>query len=443
MPTSTRISVFGLGYVGTVSAGCFAQLGFDVIGVDIDPSKVELLASGRAPLLEEGLNALIAEQHAAGRLHATDNVEEAVHSSRVSLVCVGTPSAPNGDLDLSYVTRVCEQIGTALKTRSATEQHVVVIRSTVLPGAVQNLLIPTLEKSSGLRAGKDFGVAQNPEFLREGTAIHDFFNPPKTVIGATDEPAAQAVAELYKSIDAPLIITSLGAASMVKYADNAFHAAKITFGNEIGQLCRKLQIDSHEVMEIFCQDRKLNISPVYLKPGFAFGGSCLPKDVRAIVYQARQLDIELPMLANLLPSNRLQIEHLVDELMPFRRSGIGLLGLCFKPGTDDLRESPMVTVVETLLGRGAKIRIHDPSLDLDKLVGANLRYITNEIPHIASLLEDQPDQVVANSKAIVVAHNTPTFREAASKTTAEQTIFDLVRLPDHQWLPGKYVGVCW
>lgn len=439
------ISIFGLGYVGAVSAGCFADMGLEVIGVDIDETKSDSLNRGASPVLEQGLETLIAEQHKAGRIRATRDVDEAVLESDVSLVCVGTPSAANGSLNLEYAERVCEQIGEALSRKLAKNGafHVVVIRSTVLPGTVEERLIPILEKTSGKKAGEDFGVAQNPEFLREGTAIHDFFHPPKTVIGADCARTAKVVSGLYSKIDAPLFVTTIGVASVVKYADNAFHAVKITFGNEIGQFCKALGIDSHEVMRIFCEDRKLNISPAYLKPGFAFGGSCLPKDVRALLYRARTLDLELPLMSGLLPSNRNQVESLIEQLKPFHRDGIGLLGLSFKPGTDDLRESPIVALAEALLGKGADIQIHDPNLRLSSLVGSNLRFIMGEIPHLGKLLKETPEPVIRASAAIVVSHNTDVFREAVMLTRPDQVVFDLVRLPNADRIPARYVGLHW
>lgn len=445
MAQGRRLSIMGLGYVGSVSAGCLARLGHEVVGVDVDPVKVDLFASGRAPLLEPGLEALVAGQHAAGRLRATTDVEKAVFESEISLVCVGTPSEPSGRLDLTYVGRVCEQIGAALarKAERSDERHVVVIRSTALPTALDTTIIPALERHSGMRVGQGFGLALNPEFLREGTAIDDFFHPPKTVIGAFDEKTAEVVASLYEGIQAPVFTTEPGVASLVKYADNAFHATKITFANEVGRFCRRLGVDSHEVMRIFCEDRKLNISPAYLKPGFAFGGSCLPKDLRAIAQQARHMDLNLPMLSHVMESNRVQVEQLVEELVAYRQEGIGVLGLSFKPDTDDLRESPLVTVVESLIGRGAAIRIHDPSLNLEKLVGSNLRYIQTEIPHIASLLSDSIEEVVRSAKAVVVSHNTPTFAAAAEGLRKDQVVFDLARLPNKDRIASAYVGVSW
>ncbi|MCG8406844.1 MAG: UDP-glucose/GDP-mannose dehydrogenase family protein [Phycisphaerales bacterium] len=441
----TRISILGLGYVGAVSAACFAKLGFEIIGVDIDANKSERLNRGDAPVLEHGLTELVAEQHRAGRIQATTDALAAVLGSDISLVCVGTPSAANGSLNMDYVERVCGQIGEALGQKLSKNEgyHVVVIRSTVLPGTVEERLIPILENASGKRVGVDFGVVQNPEFLREGTAIQDFFHPPKTVIGANDEKSGQFVSRLYEKIDAPLFVTDIGVASVVKYADNAFHAVKITFGNEIGRFCKKLGIDSHEVMQIFCEDRKLNISPAYLRPGFAFGGSCLPKDLRALLYRGRNLDLEFPFLSGLLPSNKLQIETLVEELKPYRHDGVGFLGLSFKPGTDDLRESPIVSVAEALLGKGAEVRIHDPNLVISALVGSNLRYIMSEIPHLGNLLKESPEPVIRASQAIVVSHNTELFQRAVLQTRPDQIVFDLVRLPNAEQIPARYVGLYW
>ncbi|MCZ6836381.1 MAG: UDP-glucose/GDP-mannose dehydrogenase family protein [Planctomycetota bacterium] len=443
--TDTTLSIFGLGYVGSVSAACFAKLGHRVIGVDVESHKVEALCNGRSPVLEEGLADLMRQEHAAGRLDATDDPERAVMESDISLVCVGTPSSKNGSLDMTYLNRVCEQIGEAMAKKLALPDsyHVVVIRSTVLPGTVEQYLVPILERASGKKAGVDFGVAQNPEFLREGSAIDDFFEPPKTVIGATDRRAADCTKSIYQGIDAPMFITSIGVASIVKYADNAFHAVKVTFGNEIGRFCKEQNVDSHEVMRIFCEDRKLNISPSYLTPGFAFGGSCLPKDIRALLYGAKRVDLELPLMGSLLRSNEKQIRALIDELMVYRHEGVGILGLSFKSGTDDLRESPMVQVVEALLGKGAEVRIHDPYLKLSELVGSNLRYIMTEIPHIGNLLKESAQDVIRPSKAIVVGHNTEVFQQALQQTRDDQIVFDLVRIPEAESIEAKYVGLYW
>ncbi|HET8676105.1 MAG TPA: UDP-glucose/GDP-mannose dehydrogenase family protein, partial [Blastocatellia bacterium] len=348
-----RLSIFGLGYVGCVSAACFTRDGRDVIGVDANQVKVEIINSGRSPIVEPGIEDLIRRGVESGRLRATTNAEQAVHSSDVSLVCVGTPSHNNGSLDLSYVERVCHEIGEALHTKL--DFHIVAIRSTMLPGSVESTVIPALESGSGKKAGRDFKVAINPEFLREGSSISDFANPPFTLIGADDEDTAAIMSRLYSHIDAPVITMAIKEAEMVKYACNCFHALKITFANEIGNICKAMDIDSHKVMDAFCKDTKLNLSAYYLKPGFAFGGSCLPKDLRAITYKAKQLDVEAAMLNSILVSNRQQVERAVEMVLGTGRKRVGVLGLSFKSGTDDLRESPMVSLIETLIGKGLKL----------------------------------------------------------------------------------------
>ena len=379
-----KISIFGLGYVGAVLTGCLAKDGHHVIGVDTDGSKVELINRGQSSIIEKDLEPLIAIGVKAGHVRATTDQEAAVLETDMSLICVGTPSSRHGDLDLTFVTRVCENIGKALQRKKS--YHFVVVRSTMLPGSVRGTVIPSLERSSGKKAGKDFGVAINPEFLRESTAVYDFYNPPKTVIGALTERDADAVAELYKNLSAPMIKTRIETAEMVKYVDNVFHALKITFANEIGGICKPLGVDAHEVMEIFCQDRKLNLSPAYLKPGFAFGGSCLPKDLRAITRLARAKDVVVPLLDSLTVSNEQRIRdafHLIQE-KGLRR--IGVMGFAFKAGTDELRESPLVTLAEMLLGKGYDLKLYDSSVSLARLVGANRRYIEEHIPHFSRLM---------------------------------------------------------
>lgn len=378
---SSKVSVFGLGYVGCVSAACFAREGHDVVGVDVSQSKVDLINKGVATIVEHGITELVAEMHGAGRLRATTSVEEAVLATDISLVCVGTPSAANGSLDLSYVERVSEQIGAVLRQKPG-RRHVVVIRSTVLPGSTQDLVVPALERSSGMKAGEGFGVSMNPEFLREGTSIKDFYDPPFTVIGADEELTAKAVSALYGTVDAPVHVVAVRVAEMLKYACNSFHGVKVGFANEIGNICKALNVDSHEVMRLFCLDTKLNISPYYLKPGFAFGGSCLPKDLRAITYKGRQLDVPTPMLAATLESNQYQIDRACDMILATGSRRVGVLGLAFKAGTDDMRESPMVTVVERLIGKGIQLAIFDREVSASRLVGANKEYIEREIPHI-------------------------------------------------------------
>ncbi len=437
-----KISVFGLGYVGAVSAGCFCKLGHEVIGVDVLEVKRQKIAAGESPVIEPEIDELIATAHKQGQLTATDDVAAAILGSDVSLVCVGTPSRRDGSLNLDYVQRVCEQIGAALKDHKG--YHVVTIRSTMLPGAAEDVAIPALERASGGRVGKDFGFCVNPEFLREGSAVKDFFGPPKTVIGTRDTRSGELVAKLYADIDAPLFITEIPVAAAIKYADNMFHAMKVVFGNEVGTFCRSLGIDSHKVMDIVCADTKLNISPVYLKPGFAFGGSCLPKDLRAVLDRARRSAISLPMLSSLLPSNELHVRRFVDEIVGRGKKKVGVLGLAFKAGTDDLRESPIVTVVEALIGKGYDLQIFDRNVALAAMVGANKQYIMDEIPHISSLLRDDINQVIDDSEIVVIANSDPGFRDALLARGHDKIVFDLVRLFSPEQPAGcDYNGICW
>jgi GDP-mannose 6-dehydrogenase len=437
-----RLSVFGIGYVGCVSAACFARAGHEVIGVDVNPTKVEIINSGRSPIVETGINELIAEVVAAGRLRATTCSFEAIRDSDFSLVCVGTPSNTNGSLDLRHVKSVCEEIGAALKNKE--ERHTIVLRSTMLPGTVENLVIPALEESSGKLAGKDFGVCINPEFLREGSSLKDFYAPPFTLIGADDAETANLVRALYGDIDAPLFVTPLKTAEMVKYACNCFHALKVSFANEIGNICKAAGIDSHEVMNVFAQDTKLNLSAYYLTPGFAFGGSCLPKDLRAINYKAKQLDVEAPVLSAILPSNRLQIERAVEMVLQTGKKRVGILGFSFKAGTDDLRESPMVTLIETLIGKGLKLAIYDRDVSLAKLFGANKEYIEREIPHISQLMRGSVDEVLDESDVVVIGNKADEFRDIESRLKNGQVVLDLVRISDKTSSDEDfYQGICW
>jgi GDP-mannose 6-dehydrogenase len=434
-----QIAVFGLGYVGTVSAACLAADGHRVIGVDINPDKVASVSAGRSPIVEPGLEKLLEDTVAGGSLCATMSVDEAIEDSDVSLLCVGTPSRRNGSLDLTYLTRVCEQVGSSLRNHD--RYHVVVVRSTVLPGTTNDIFIPTLERASGLSYGSDFGVAVNPEFLREGTAINDFRHPPFTLVGHNHAVDAAGLAAMYGGIDAELVSTSIRVAEMIKYASNAWHALKICFANEVGSLCRELGIDSHDVMELFCRDAKLNLSSAYLKPGFAFGGSCLPKDVRALQYRAKELDVEMPVIQSILASNTRHLHRGIEEVLATGKKRIGLLGFSFKAGTDDLRESPMVILAETLLGKGMQLRIYDRSVSIARLVGANKSYINEQIPHLASLLCGTPEEAIASSDVIVVGNQSPEFGPALSKRTADQIVIDLVGLPA---LPAaRYHGICW
>lgn len=437
-----RVSVFGLGYVGSVSAASFAADGHQVVGVDVNADKVAAINAGRSPIVEPGLDDLLAQNVANGRLRATTDTADAVRDTEVSLLCVGTPSRRNGSLDLSYLERVSEQIGAAIRDKA--EYHVVVVRSTVLPGTTHGVVIPALERASGKTYGEGFGVSVNPEFLREGTALKDFRKPPLTLVGHNHAADASGTIALYQAIDAPLMSTSIRVAEMMKYTSNTWHALKVCFANEIGNLCKKLNVDSHEVMEIFCRDEKLNLSPYYLKPGFAFGGSCLPKDVRALQYRAKELDVELPMISHILPSNRLQIQTGLDQILETGKKKVGLLGFSFKAGTDDLRESPIVILAEALLGKGISLCIYDKSVSLAKLVGANKEYIEKQIPHLSSLLCNTIDEVIQQSEVIVVGNQSPEFVEALGQTRPDQIVIDLVRLPMYgALLPAEYRGICW
>jgi len=437
-----NVSVFGLGYVGSVSAATFADDGHTVIGVDVNPTKVEMLNAGQSPIVEPGLGELIESGVTAGRLRATTSASEAVSASDVSLISVATPSRRNGSLDLSHLTRVCEQVGEALRRKST--YHIVVIRSTVLPGTTHETVIPTIERASGKRYGTDFGVAVNPEFLREGSAVRDIKHPPLTLVGHNHAADAAGTIALYQGIDAPVVTSSIRVAEMIKYASNAWHALKVCFGNEIGNLCKRLDVDSHDVMEIFCKDDKLNLSPYYLKPGFAFGGSCLPKDVRALEYRAKELDLELPVLQSVLRSNQLQIQQALDQIIETGKKRIGLLGFSFKAGTDDLRESPMVILAETLLGKGYDVRIYDRNVLIARLTGSNKDYIEKQIPHLSRLLCESVDDVLNEADVIVIGNAGPEFGEALIRCRPDQTILDLVRVPvDRANVVADYRGICW
>jgi GDP-mannose 6-dehydrogenase len=437
-----NVSVFGLGYVGSVSAASFAADAHTVVGVDVNPDKVASLNEGRSPIVEKGLDDLIRDNAANGRLRATTSTRDAVEATDLSLICVGTPSRKNGSLDLTYLERVAEQIGEALRTKAG--YHVVVVRSTVLPGTTHDVVIPALERTSGKKYGTGFGVTVNPEFLREGTAIHDFRNPPLTLVGHNYKSDAEPTQGLYSKVDAPMVTTTIRTAEMIKYASNTWHALKVTFANEIGNLCKRLQIDSHEVMDIFCRDEKLNLSSYYMKPGFAFGGSCLPKDVRALQYRAKEVDLEMPVIQSILGSNQLQVQHAIEEIVDTGKKRVGLLGFSFKAGTDDLRESPIVILAEALLGKGYQLCIYDKNVSIARLVGANKEYINTQIPHLSSLLCESIDDVLNTSDVIVVGNAAPEFSDALSRTRPDQIILDLVRVktPRNE-IPGDYRGICW
>jgi GDP-mannose 6-dehydrogenase len=436
-----KISIFGLGYVGTVSAGCLASDGHEVIGVDPVHTKAELINHGRSPIVEADIAEIIASAVTDGRLRATAEAASAIQETELSFVCVGTPSQVNGNLDLRYIRRICEQIGEALKTKAA--RHTVVIRSTILPGTMHNLVIPTLEEFSKKKAGVDFGVCSNPEFLREGSAVKDFRSPPKTVIGELDQASGDVLAQLYDKLDAPLIRTDLATAEMIKYVDNTWHALKIGFANEIGNFCKAVEVDAHEVMKIFCQDRKLNISPAYLMPGFAFGGSCLPKDLRALSYQAKLRDLQLPILSAILPSNEMQIARGLQLITEKGHTRVGVLGFSFKAGTDDLRESPLIEVIERLLGKGYDLRIYDKNVNIAKLVGANRDFILNHIPHISKLMVADIDTVLNHAQTVVIGNKDPDFMTVPERLRDGQFLVDFVRIIDGRSKNGAYDGICW
>jgi GDP-mannose 6-dehydrogenase len=438
-----KLSVFGLGYVGSVSAASFAADGHTVVGVDVSPDKVTSLNEGRSPIVEKGLDELIRDNTQNGRLRATTSTKEAIDTTDLSLICVGTPSRKNGSLDLTYLERVCEQIGEALASKAS--YHVVVVRSTVLPGTTHGVVIPALERTSGKKYGAGFGVAVNPEFLREGTAIQDFRHPPMTLIGHNYTSDAQPTEALYAKVDADLVSTSIRTAEMIKYASNTWHALKVCFANEVGNLCKRLDIDSHEVMDIFCRDDKLNLSAYYLKPGFAFGGSCLPKDVRAMQYRAKEVDLEMPVIGAILGSNQLQIQHALEMIAETGSKRVGLLGFSFKAGTDDLRESPIVILAEALLGKGYQLCIYDRNVSIARLVGANRDYINKQIPHLSSLLSESLDDVIDKSDILVVGNGSPEFADALRRTRPEQKVIDLFRLKgiERKDIPAQYTGICW
>lgn len=437
------LSIFGLGYVGCVSAACFAARGHRIIGVDTNPQKTAFLRSGKSPVVEERIGDLTAEQVASGRLTVSDDPARAVLDSDITIVCVGTPSAPNGALSTEYLERATEQIATALATKDG--WHVVVYRSTMIPGTCEHNLIPILERISGKRVGIDFGVCVNPEFLREGSSVHDFLDPPKTVVGESDSRSGQIVTDLYDGLGGPRFRVPIAVAEMTKYVDNSFHALKVSFANEIGAVAASLGLDSHAVMDVFLADTKLNISPAYLRPGFAFGGSCLPKDVRAITHTARRNDVSVPVLESLLPSNDTHLRRALDVILSNGHRKVGVFGLSFKAGTDDLRESPMVELVERLIGKGYVVRIYDPNVALSRLIGANRAYIQERLPHIGELLTDSLAEIVDHADSYIVGSRDREVAAVIEGLDDQTLVLDLVRLPGAEELrkrPG-YVGIGW
>jgi GDP-mannose 6-dehydrogenase len=429
-----RISVFGLGYVGCVSAACLAAQGHEVVGVDVQQAKVELLNQGHATVIEDQLGHITRAAVRSGGLRATTNVAEALSSTDVCLVCVGTPSAANGSLSTAYLERVAHEIGTQIGQQE--DRQSVVFRSTMLPGTCENLLIPILEKASGLQAGLDFGVAVNPEYLREGSSVRDFHEPSKIVIGEVDTASGDIVAELYDGLPGEIFRVPIAVAEMTKYVDNAFHGLKVAFANEIGSICHALGLDSHYVMDIFLADRKLNISTAYLRPGFAFGGSCLPKDLRGLVYAARQADVAVPLLESVLPSNEHHVRRALELVTQIGKRRVGMFGLSFKAGTDDLRESPSVDLAERLIGKGYDVRIYDANVSLSHLLGANRKYVDTHLPHLRRLLTDSAEEVVEHAEVCVIGSQDATVYKAL-RSSGDRPIVDLVRAPDSAALRGR------
>jgi GDP-mannose 6-dehydrogenase len=419
-----RISIFGLGYVGCVSAARLAEAGHHVMGVDINRDKVAMVNAGNSPIVEPGLQELLHDVTASGQLRATQLPDDAIARSDMALVCVGTPGYANGRLDLTALLRVCDDIGRALRGRRT--EFTVVIRSTVLPGTTEKMLWPAILKG----AGRDFRksllrIAVNPEFMREGTALADFKRPPLTLAGCRDEYTAKMLHELYRSVEAPLVNTSIQTAEMLKYVSNAFHALKICFSNEIAEICDAMGVDAQEVMRIFRMDSKLNISEAYLRPGFAFGGSCLPKDVRALTYAAR--DIPIPVLNAVMPSNEARIRHALETILATRSRRIGVVGLSFKPGTDDLRESPMVALVEALIGKGCRIRVLDHNITIARLTGANRKFIEEGIPHISSLMCESAAAILDHAEVVVIGNRSEEADAVLAGLHSDQIVIDLAR----------------
>jgi len=436
-----KISIFGLGYVGCVSLGCLAKNGNQVIGVDLNKTKVDYINAGKSSIIEKEIVSIISQQYKLGSITATIDGSDAVKKSEISMICVGTPSTNNGHLDLSAIFKVAEEIGEGIRRKDSF--HVVIIRSTVMPGT-NNKIIKIIETNSGKINNEQFAVVSNPEFLREGTAVKDYYCPPYTLVGTGNDKAIQKLKKLYKDIDAPFIVTDSKIAELIKYVNNAFHAQKIIFANEIGNICKKIGVNSHELMKIFCMDTKLNISPYYLKPGFAYGGSCLPKDLKALNTIAHDHYLECPLLETIERSNAIQKKMVLDQIMQFEKDKIGILGLSFKGGTDDLRNSPIIDVIEILLGKGFDIKIYDNNVSLSKLMGANKEYILKKIPYISKFIVNNLSIIINHSEVIVVVNNEKEFKEVLNKIGNDKIIYDLVNIDfeSKNKLP-KYSGIAW
>lgn len=437
-----KISIFGLGYVGAVSLACLSRDGHEVIGVDIDATKLALIMAGKTPVVEEGMVDLMASVAASGKVSVTTDAQRAVLDSEISLVCVGTPSAANGSQDQGAILRLAEEMGLAIREKSA--PHVVVFRSTLVPGTVEEILRPIIEEKSGKKDGEGFFLCFQPEFLREGSSICDYDKPPFTVVGANHAYPVERLRELFGKLPCKFVETSVRSAEMMKYCCNNFHALKITFANETARLCDALGVDPFEVMSLVCQDTQLNISPAYLKPGFAFGGSCLPKDLRATTYLAKMHDVEIPMLAGIMPSNRNHLDLALHKLLATGKRKIGFIGLSFKTGTDDLRESPLVTLAEQLIGKGVQLAIYDPEVHLASLLGANRSFIEKHLPHIGQMMRAEIKDVIDESDVLVIGLSGQAVADTlASLVRPDQLLLDLVNLPNRDAIPAKVEGLCW
>lgn len=435
-----EISIFGMGYVGAVCTACLAKRGNNIIGVDISKEKVSMIGSGKSPIVENGLDELLTEGVQNQFITATSDYQYAVLNSDISMICVPTPSLKNGNLNTDYIREVCKEIGSVIKEKSS--RHTVIIRSTVLPGTVAEIVIPTLEKYSGKTAGKDFGVGVNPEFLRESTAIYDYDNPPMTVVGVLDEKTGEQLQQLYSDLDAPFICEDIAVAEMIKYSCNVWHALKVSFANEIGSIAKSVNVDGRKVMNVVCEDKKLNLSSYYMKPGFAFGGSCLPKDVRALSYRANQLDLSTPVISAIMNSNDAHIERAFTMVKDAGVRKVAMLGLSFKAGTDDLRESPFVILAEKLIGKGYDLSILDRNVKYASVHGSNKEYINNHIPHISSLLVDTPDENIQSAELVLVCNGDESYQSILQDLPATTKVIDLHGLTANQSEDNKQ-GICW
>lgn len=437
-----NISIFGLGYVGAVSLACLARDGHTVYGVDVDPAKLNLIRQGKTPVVEEGMVDLMKQVVASGRVHVTQDVREAMDNTDLSLICVGTPSAANGSQDQGAMLRLAKDLGLILRDKAA--PHTFVFRSTLVPGTVEDVLRPIMQSESGKHDGVDFHLCFQPEFLREGSSIRDYDKPPFTIVGANSAEPVERLRQLFGHLPCQFYATSIRAAEMVKYSCNNFHALKITFANETARVCEAMGVDPFEVMDLVCKDTQLNISKAYLKPGFAFGGSCLPKDLRATLYFAKMRDVELPMLGGILPSNRAHIDLAIRKVMESGKRRVGMVGLSFKTGTDDLRESPLVAIAEHFFGKGLSLLVYDPEVHLSNLLGANRRFIESHVPHIGSLMRNDLESVIAESEVLVLGLADAKIFEVMRRCVRDdQIVVDLVNMPDRAAMRGQYLGLCW